>query len=486
MKYMKKLTSLLLVLAMTFGLTTAAFADGTNTITVTNTVAGQRYDLYKILDLDVNADLSAYSYTVNSAWTDFFAEGAPGLTYVRIDSQGYVTWKDNADVAAFAKAAETFAASKPLTALDSQIAAEGTAELTFTGLEVGYYLITSTLGTKAIVATTPDNPTPSIAEKNEAPSNEKKVEEDSTNTYGPVNDADIGQAVNFTSTITAQPGAENYVFHDTMSEGLTPDFASIKIFAGNNELSSDHYTLVTSGLTDGCTFEIIFKQAYLNTITAATTLDVRYSAVLNEQAVIGSTGNPNISKLSYGDSSNTKYTPDSQTTTKTWEFQIFKYAKNTNEAEHPLSGARFTLSKNADGSNPIRLVKISAENAATHIYRVAQDNETGITEFESGASGTIQIQGLDADTYYLTETLPPAGYNQLASPIKVTIDHNGNVTKDEDTTVLADNMVKVENKSGTELPSTGGTGTIVFYVLGSVLVLTAFVALVTKRRMNVR
>ena len=378
MKYMKKFASLLLALAMTLGLTTAAFADGTNTITVTNTVAGQRYDLYKILNLDVNADLSAYSYTVNSAWADFFAESAPGLTYVRIDSQGYVTWKDNADAAAFAKAAEAFAASKPLTPLDSQTTAEDTTELTFTGLEAGYYLVTSTLGTKAIVATTPDNPTPSIAEKNEVPTNEKKVEEDSTLAYGPVNDADIGQTVNFTSTITAQPGAENYVFHDTMSEGLTPDFSSIKIFVGNNELSSDHYNLVTTGLTDGCTFEIVFKQSYLDTITAATVLDVRYSAVLNEKAVIGSTGNPNTSKLSYGDSNNTKYTPDSQTTTKTWEFQIFKYAKNTNETERPLTGARFTLSKNADGSNPIRLVKISAEGTANNLYLCAPDGETSL------------------------------------------------------------------------------------------------------------
>ena len=108
MKHAKKFASLLLALVMVFALATTAFAAGTNSITVKNAVKDQEYKLYKMLDLVVNDAHTAYSYTVNSAWKNFFkaAEGetpaGKGLTYVNIDAQGYVTWKENADVAAFA------------------------------------------------------------------------------------------------------------------------------------------------------------------------------------------------------------------------------------------------------------------------------------------------------------------------------------------------------------------------------------------------
>ena len=236
MKHAKKFASLLLALVMVFALGTTAFAAGTNSITVKNAVKDQEYKLYKMLDLVVDTDLTAYSYTVNSAWADFFKDAGEttpagkGLSYVNIDAQGYVTWKDGADVAAFAKDAEAFA--KQLTALETHTATVDEAnagQFTFEGLEAGYYLVTSTLGTKAIVGTTPGNPNPKIQEKNAAPENVKTVEEDSTSKYGEKNDADIGQTVNFKSTITAQTGAENYVFHDTMSAGLTLDKASIKV-----------------------------------------------------------------------------------------------------------------------------------------------------------------------------------------------------------------------------------------------------------------
>ena len=117
--------------------------------------------------MSVNEDQTAYSYTVNSAWANFFrSPDGKGLTYVSIDTLGYVPWKTGADVAAFAKDAEAFA--KNLTALNT-IAADKDGDITFSGLEAGYYLVTSTLGTKATVGTTPGNPNPEIQEKNEAP-----------------------------------------------------------------------------------------------------------------------------------------------------------------------------------------------------------------------------------------------------------------------------------------------------------------------------
>ena len=471
---------------MVFALATTAFATGTNSITVKNAVKDQEYKLYKMLDLVVNDAHTAYSYTVNSAWKNFFkaAEGetpaGKGLTYVNIDAQGYVTWKENADVAAFAKDAEEFA--KDLTALKTHTAsADG--DFAFSELEAGYYLVTSTLGTKATVGTTPGNPNPEIQEKNAAPVNVKTVEEDSkvgkegVDAWGSTNDADIGQTVNFKSTITAQAGAENYVFHDTMSAGLTYT-AVTGITLNGTTVDASNYTVVTEGLTDGCTFEVRFTQAFCDTLKANDQIVISYTATLNENAVIAGEGNPNTSKVSYGDSSNTKYTPDSQTKTYTWNVNVFKYTMN-GETETALAGATFTLSKNADGSNPIALV-----SKGNNVYRVAKNGETGtVTEITTDGTGKFTIQGLDADTYYLIETAAPAGYNKLAGPVTIVIGENG-VVNGTTEAPQGVNEVKVLNQSGTELPSTGGIGTTIFYVLGCVLVAGAAILLITKKRMG--
>ena len=101
----------------------------------------------------------------------------------------------------------------------------------------------------------------------------------------------------------------------------------------------------------------------------------------------------------------------------------------------------------------------------------------------------IAVEGLDADTYYLEETKAPGGYNKLAGPVEVEISHtvtdegvHMTHTLKQDTTNVE--KVEIENKSGTELPETGGIGTTIFYVLGSILVIGAVVLLITKKRMN--
>ena len=491
MKLTNKLAGILLALAMVLGIAAIAFAAGGNTITVKNAVKDQTYKLYKMLDLVVNDALTAYSYTVNAAWADFFKaddpdtvdvnEAGKGLAYVNIDAQGYVTWKDGTDVAAFAKDAEEFAKNR--NALQTHTAtADG--DFTFTGLEAGYYLVTSSLGTKATVGTTPGNPNPEIQEKNAVPENVKNVQEDSTGNYGEKNDADIGQTVNFKSTITAQPGAENYVFHDSMSAGLTYT-GDAKIYtdeAMTQELETTNYT-VNDTPDDSDTFDITFKQDYLNTITAETKLYVKYSATLNASANVGNDGNPNESKLSYGEINKEtgkpgSTTPPSETKTYTWDVDVFKYTMN-GETEKALAGATFTLSKNADGSNPIALV-----SEGNNVYRVAKTGETGtVTEITTDATGKFTIKGLDADTYYLTETAAPAGYNKLAAPVTIVIGENGVVNGTTEAPQGVDE-VKVLNQSGTELPSTGGIGTTIFYIVGGVLVVGAVVLLVTKKRMN--
>ena len=466
---MKKILSIALVLIL---MLTVAFAEGeTGSITINDAVVGQTYTIYQILDLEsYNASANAYAYKATTAWSTFINSDAIKGTYVAVDAQGYVTWKDGADAAAFAKAAQKYAK-------DNNIANQGTVtadttKVSFTGLDLGYYLVDTTLGTLCSLDTT--NPNVVMEEKNEVPTNVKTVEEDSTGNYGEKNDADIGQTVNFKSTITAQAGAENYVFHDTMSAGLT--YTGVTgITLNGTAVDASNYT-VTAPAADGDTFDVTFTQAFCDTLKANDQIVISYTATLNENAVIAGEGNPNTSKVSYGDSSNTKYTPDSQTKTYTWDVDVLKYTMN-GETEKGLAGATFTLSKNADGSNPIALV-----SEGNNVYRVAKTGETGtVTAITTDATGKFTIKGLDADTYYLTETAAPAGYNKLAGPVTIVIGENGVVNGTTEAPQGVDE-VKVLNQSGTELPSTGGMGTTIFYVIGAALVIGAIVVLIAKKR----
>ena len=489
MKYVRKSLALLLALLLVLALGGTAFAEG-NSITVKNAVKDQTYELYKMLDLKVDDKLTAYSYTVNSDWADFFKaddpattetnEAGKGLTYVNIDAQGYVTWKENADVAAFAKDAEEFA--KNLDALQTYTAtADG--DFTFSNLEAGYYLVTSTLGTKATVGTTPGTPNPEIQEKNEAPTNVKTVEEDSTHVYGEKNDADIGQTVNFKSTITAQAGAENYVFHDKMSAGL--NYTGVTgITLNDGTVDASNYTVVTTGLTDGCTFEVRFTQAFCDTLKANDQIVVSYTATLNENAVVGLPGNPNESKLSYGDKGDESHTPSgttppSETTTYTWDMDVLKYA-NGDESK-VLKDAEFVLLNSA--KDKVATVVNGKLTGWVAVPAAVDGTITwpANTVLTTDANGKIAIDGLDADTYYLREVKAPAGYNKQKEDTKVEIT---GATTVEGKLTYSTVVAKVNNQTGTELPSTGGMGTTLFYVLGSVLVVGAVVLLVTRKRMS--
>ena len=479
MKTIKRISCLLLALALMMALSVTAFAEGeTGSITINDAVVGQTYTIYQILDLEsYNASANAYAYKATTAWNTFINSDAIKGTYVEVDAQGYVTWKDGADAAAFAKAAQKYAK-------DNSIANQGsvtatTTTVSFTGLDLGYYLVDSTLGTLCSLDTT--NPDVVMSEKNEVPTNVKTVEEDSTGKYGEKNDADIGQTVNFNSTITAQAGAENYVFHDTMSTGLT--YGSVTgITLNGAAVDASNYT-VTAPAADGDTFDVTFTQAFCDTLKANDKIVISYTATLNENAVIAGDGNPNTSKLSYGDKGDETHspsgtTPPSTTTTYTWDVDVFKYTMN-GKNETALAGAKFTLSKNDDGTDPIALV-----SEGNNVYRVAKTDETGIvTEITTDTTGKFTIKGLDADTYYLKETAAPAGYNMLAAPVTIVIGENGVVNGTTEAPQGVDE-VKVLNQTGALLPSTGGMGTTVFYVLGGALVLAAVVLLVTRKRMS--
>ena len=511
MKNITRVLALLLALVLVLGLVVTGFAEGTSgsspdtkgSITIDNAVVGESYSIYKILTLEsYDKTANAYSYKpASNQWKTFLTTG-DGKDYFNVKADtsdnieaDYVTWKSNpgeteADkqsrAAEFAQKALAYAKTNSITATDTQ-AKVNTQTVTFSNLDLGYYLLDSSLGTLCSLDTTNSNVT--IREKNAVPTNEKKVQEDSkvgtANEYGTENDADIGQTVNFKSTITAQPGAQNYVFHDAMSAGLTFN-GTVTVTLNNTKVEANNYTLKTKSdgtttFTDDCTFEIEFNQDFCNTLKKNDIIVITYSATLNENAVIGSDGatsNTNKSKLSYGDNSATEW---SQTTTKTWKVSVFKFHQKDDTNKTPLSGAKFTLNRKNDGTEAINLVKLTGVGNE-NTYRVAKTGETAITEITTPDDGKFTIQGLDSDTYYLTEKEAPKGYNKLKNPIQIEIDSNGAVKVSG--TAITGIEVGVQNKTGAEMPSTGGIGTTVFYVVGGILAVGAAVLLVTKKRME--
>ena len=477
MKLSRKILNLVLALVLVMGLATTAFAkegEGTTTepgsITIKNALGGETYNAYQILYLEsYNAEKNIYAYKANSAWEEWLRTQT---TYVSVDSQGYVTWVEGASAADFAKAAKGQLSDKTA---DGHVTPTADGSATISNLKLGYYLVDSTVGALCELNTT--KPGVEITDKNTKPTIEKKVQEDSDEKWGDVNDADIDQTVKFKSTVSAKPGARKYVVHDKMDSHL--EFGSvISITAGDTTLAAgEDYTVVTSGLTDGCTFHIVFTQTYLDSITADTNIVINYTAKLTSDAVAG-TGYVNETWLDYGDNQHTEH---DTTTTYTWKLPIYKYHMD-GETKTALAGAEFILYKGSEENRDYAQV---TEGKLTGWTK----EKAEATKLVSGDDGMIAVEGLDADTYYLEETKAPDGYNKLAGPVKVEISHtvsdegaHMSHTLKQDTTVV--NKVEIENKSGTELPSTGGIGTTIFYVLGSILVIGAVVLLIAKKRMS--
>lgn len=500
MKLIKKIAAIMFAFMMVVSMSCNVKADeGTSsttkgTITISNAIPGQTYKIYKILDLESYStnvvkgeEKGNFAYKPSSEWANFIKGENVKDKYFTFDGE-YVSWKKDANVETFAKLAIEHA-NKENAVIEAEktevasaaIEGNNTSTVTFKNLPLGYYLVDSSVGTLCSLDTT--NKDATIQEKNGVPSVDKKVSSTKTGTYDIANTASIGDTVYFKTTITAQPGAQNYVLHDKMDAGLTFNESSVKAILNKNETKKDteltgtDYSVVTSDLEDSgpkCTFHIEFTPKLCESLKADDTITVTYSATLNDKAVIGSTGNVNETKLRYGDS---KETTETKTHTFTYDIPVFKYTMKDTEKK-PLEHAKFTLSLKEDGSNPIKFKK----NGVNNIY--IKDQTGTITEVESPQGGKFTFEGLGAGTYYLTETKQPDGYNKLAKSVKIEIDVNGAIKVDGNMIKGVDKLVEVENKTGTVLPSTGGMGTTMIYLIGGVLVLGSGVVLVTKRRVK--
>lgn len=472
MKHARKLASLLLALVIVFALATTAFAaetvttPTTGTITVENPVEGQTYTAYKIFDVVYDTN-DHYSYTIDStnewygtvsAYANVPAHGLK-LTQVNGGDTYVVTTRDGFSAPDFADALKADVNGKtgrPLSVADGKA--------TVTGLDLGYYFVTSSTGALCNLTTT--NPEVTIHDKNDMPF-EKKDDKVS---------AEVGETVNYTikGKVPDYTGFTTYTYKvtDTMSEGLTFQ-KDVKVTVGGTDVTSAcTITYDVDNNANKFTVSIPVKS-----YTIGAEIKVTYSALVNENAVAKIS--KNSATLTY---SNNPIEGTENTTTPVEEtvysskIVIDKYEKGSTTK---LEGAEFVLYK-----------EVTPEGDTTATKQYYKWNEVNkkvewvgtianATTVKTDKNGAASFNGLADGTYYLVETKAPAGYNQLTEPVAVHV--NGGTTETA-LTVTAN----VANQAGTLLPSTGGMGTTIFYVLGSALVLGAVVLLVTKKRMSTK
>lgn len=340
-------------------------------------------------------------------------------------------------------------------------------------------MVDSSLGALCGLTTTDLEAT--VNEKNTPPTIDKKIVLGPDN-YVTSNTVYGGDTVEYRTTIRVEAGAENYVLHDKMDSKLALQSSTISVKIGDDIVAPANYTLYVEGAavnptTDSHTFDIEFKNEYIKTLAAGTELIVSYKATLSTDAEAG-VANKNDTYLNYGDSNETTH---KTTETYTYSFDLVKTKKD----HTVLNGAKFELYDASEGGNLIPLVKVEGKDG---LYRYATATESGATGFTSAVidAGKATITGLKSGTYWLQETQHPAGYNPLAGRVKVTITDSNLVATytDEAKNHYNDGGVEVINYTGSELPSTGGTGTVIFYIVGGVLLVGAGVILVVRKRMS--
>lgn len=486
---MKKIKRLLaIVAAMAMVLATGISVSAAD-ISINGGTEGSEYAAFKLLNATNDAtDTTKFAYTLNEKYQTVLQE-VTGETEER-DIVAYISKLNAEEVRSFADA--VYAKIKDMNPEYT------TGTDAFAGVEQGYYLIAETKTGDAqdtyslVMLDTAGNENITVTTKEDKPELAKKVKDknDSTGEVSDWQDAadyDIGDAVPFqlTGTIEAKYadyGNYYYAFHDTMSDGLTFDAGSVKVTVDGTEIT-EGYEVVTENLTDGCTFEVRFADLKkIASVKAGSEITVAYHAVLNEDAVIGSAGNSNKAKLEYSNNpygDGTGETPEDKVTVFTYELKANKVDKD-GEA---LAGAGFTLYK---------------FDKETNDYVPVREEITGVT--------TFSFAGQDAGQYKLVETTVPAGYNKADDVIftveavydtvsdnpqlkkLVVKDTDGNVISDGENPVFAVDMTSgmaatnVVNLSGTELPETGGIGTKIFYTIGAVLMISAAVFMVFRKR----
>ena len=518
---MKKMFSLALALIMALALTVPALAATDNTpktITIANSEDGQTYTAYKIFDVTISGENYAYTIDSDSQFWDTIIDFMDGENNVLTTNEpalkvgngltlsesseaansgaaGEYKWNvigDSLNAVALAEHLNAaILATKATVATDDDfenagsVAATGAnAVINVTG--AGYYFVDSSMGALCALDTAD---TVTVYEKNSKPSIQKKVQEDSNKNWGDSADADFNDIVKFELTVntgtedayegntddTANLGTgvdDDYVIVDALPAGMTyQDDIVVKVGSDTWTLDTD-YTVDSTTVADQITITLL-KTGALKDLAQNTNIIITYSASLDNDAVVDGNGNINTVTLTYHGETSTD-----TATVYTYAFDLVK----TDVDNAVITGAEFKLyaSKTVDNDE---VIDETAEigviyDAALGAYRKVVDGETATVI----TAGNVVVSGLDSDTYFLVETKAPAGYNMLTAPVEVVIEgDNLEATVTDD--VWTAGGVHVINNSGTELPSTGGMGTTIFYVIGGVLMAGAAVLLVTKKKL---
>ena len=456
MKSIKKLICMLFMLVLSVVNVSAAEKG---TITINKAIVNESYNIYKVLDLETYDKVNNhYIYRAASGW-ETFLDGATDYLEARNENgDKYYVWKDGVDKSR----AKEFAEKAYKYAKDNNITPTMTKEATstsvvFDNLDLGYYLVDSSVG--ALLHLTTTNPTATVNEKNTLnPNVDKNVLENSTGVYGKENDDIIGSTINYKSTITTGAGYGSYVLYDKMDKGLTFNVNSVVVKIGDDVVEANNYVVKTN-VTD-YTFVIEFNDEFILKQPKNTNIDVYYTATLNKDATIEGDGNKNETFLKYG---NNITTDKKKTITYTYAFEIIK----TNKEGVELTGAEFILLDKLGNE-----IKVILKDEETKTYRIATGNEIGVNI----KAGKATIEGLDKDSYKLKEVVSPEGYNKLTSPVEFSVNGKTNDT-------IERTRVNVINYTGSELPETGGIGTKLFITSGLSLVLICGLVLVTKLRL---
>ncbi len=568
MEAMKKFAAMMLSVIMVLALSVPAFAAEHDTVTITiNDPMGvmpmadepltRSYDAYKLLNLTTSqsGDKVNYAYTLNDKYADIlkelvFAENWEESLGDKPDSKDKVTQeqviaylgtltsdiKDDDGAITQIGSIHDFMVKvyKKIKAANPAISADATSSNgQFTDMAQGYWMIVDTTKIEGndtnslIIVDTKGQDEITVTPKTSVPTVDKEVQENSTKDWGDSADYNIGDNVPFKLTGTVSEYYDYYetykfVFHDTLSNGLTLaegfGVENVTVKVDGVEIESG-FTVVTSGLDDGCSFHVVFDDLKdITSVKADSKITVEYTATLTSGAVIGNDGNLNSVHLEYSNNPNdeqggeTGKTPDETVVVFTYELDVDKVdgsSENEGTYSKHLEGAWFVLYRtDAEGEKEYAAInengKLTGWTSEMPTHQNGDSTANG--NLKSGEDGKFEIIGLDAGIYYLEETVAPAGYNLLTKPLKLTITAtvSDEATSAEGTKQLTELEVTVddgeaqegnvttgtvsiivENNSGTELPSTGGMGTTIFYVVGGILVAGAAILLVTKKRMGV-
>ena len=526
-RVLSKITALCLALLMAVSaLSTAAFAI-TSTDKGTISVSGVENDVtvsaYRLMDVNYDFDKNQPVDPVYR-WVDSVQTWVNTNYPAYRDANEFNTKNVGAD--AVAEFYDKLAAAIKGDSITLTAAGSCTGSGNITGLLMGNYLILIENGMKvyrpSAVNLVPQwNETSkewemtspaTVRVKASEPSLDKSINEgvddghptgkDSVSTADNIigrDNVNIGDTINFDlrADIPQYPdnaSAKNYAISDKLSAGLTLDSSSIKVYgvaAGGGEtlLSEEQldYAITYVRLSNSevsTSFTVKFGYDH---IKGYEKVHIHYEAVLNENAVIGSEGNPNEAYLDY---SNNPYDENSwnskadKVTVYTYGIDVTKTNKNTSPT--PLPGAEFELSR-TNGGEALKFILSNDEG----VYRLAKEDEERIstTVLEVGSAnnmkGKLQLVGLDTGTYYLKETKAPAGYNKISTPIEIIIadsDYDGSVEVDLDDLSSGLVPVTVQNSQGFELPATGGIGTVLFTAVGVVLMGAGLVMFFLNRK----